>query len=66
MVLRSNKTLAPIYVDSSGRWGENSSAKWDAYSKFLLAQNIVTDDKQRVVKELPGGPLYTNELLAKR
>ena len=66
MVLRSNKVLAPIYVDSSGRWGENSSAKWDAYSKFLLAQNIVTDDKQRVVKELPGGPLYTNELLARR
>jgi ABC-type nitrate/sulfonate/bicarbonate transport system substrate-binding protein len=63
MVLRSSKTLAPIFVDSSGNWGENSSAKWDAYSKFLLAQNIVMDDKKRVVKELPGGPLYTNELL---
>ncbi|HLF79535.1 MAG TPA: ABC transporter substrate-binding protein [Dehalococcoidia bacterium] len=66
MVYRSAKMLAPAYVDAAGRWGENPASKWDAYSKFLLAQNVVTDDKQRVVKELPGGPLYTNELLAKQ
>jgi ABC-type nitrate/sulfonate/bicarbonate transport system substrate-binding protein len=63
MVRRSAVALAPVYLDASGRWGQNNAAKWDAYTRFLLAENVVTDDKQRVVKELPGGPLYTNELL---
>ncbi len=64
LVTRSNAALTTAYVDSSGNWGENPAAKWDAYTKFLLAQNVVTDDKQKVVTTLPGGPLYTNELLA--
>jgi ABC-type nitrate/sulfonate/bicarbonate transport system substrate-binding protein len=66
MVKRSAVALAPVYLDASGRWGQNSQSKWDAYSKFLLGENVVTDDKQKVIRDLPGGPLYTNELLGAR
>jgi ABC-type nitrate/sulfonate/bicarbonate transport system substrate-binding protein len=64
MVPRSAAMLAPIFVDGSGRWGLQDAAKWQAYSTWLLAQNIVTDAKDRVVTTLPGGPLFTNELLS--
>jgi ABC-type nitrate/sulfonate/bicarbonate transport system substrate-binding protein len=63
MVRKSNLLLASIYVDSAGRWGQQDASKWDAYSRWLLAQNVVVDAKDKVVKELPGGALYTNELL---
>jgi NitT/TauT family transport system substrate-binding protein len=67
MVSRSTKMLAPIFVASDGSWGQQDPAKWDAYSRWLLSQGVVTDDKDRVLKgDLPGGPLFTNDLLAKR
>lgn len=64
MVRRSTDVLAPVFVDAAKRWGNQDGAKWDAYSRWLIAQGVVTDANNRVVQgELPGGPLYTNELI---
>jgi ABC-type nitrate/sulfonate/bicarbonate transport system substrate-binding protein len=64
MVRRSTRLLAPVYVDTAKRWGNQDGAKWDAYTRWLIGQGVVTDANNRVVQgELPGGPLYTNELL---
>lgn len=64
LVRRSTKMLASIYVGPDGKWGRQDGAKWDAYSRWMLGLGVVTDDKERVVRELPGGALFTNELLA--
>ncbi len=66
MVRRSTALLAPVFVPAGGGWGTQNAAKWDAYTRWLIAQGVVKDDKGRVVKtELPGGPLFTNDLLAR-
>jgi len=65
MVRRSAAMLAPIYVPAGGRWGTQDAAKWDAYSRWLLGQGAVKDAEDRVVKELSGGPLFSNDLLPK-
>jgi ABC-type nitrate/sulfonate/bicarbonate transport system substrate-binding protein len=62
LVVRSTKALAPVYV-ASGRWGGQDEAKWNAYTRWLLAQGVVVDGSNRVVTELGGGPLFTNQLL---
>ena len=64
LVGRSAQKLAPVFVDSAKRWGNQDPAKWDAYSRWLIGQGVVTDAKDKVVQgELPGGPLFTNELI---
>lgn len=63
MVKLSAEMLAPIYVDGSKKWGSQDASKWDAYAKWLLGQGVVTDSNDKVVTTLPGGPLFTNELL---
>lgn len=63
MVTRSSAMLAPIFVDSAGRWGHHDATKWQAYSSWLLAQGVVKDSRDRVLSQLPGGPLFTNDLL---
>ena len=64
MVRRSSQMLAPVLVDSAKRWGNQDGAKWDAYSRWLVGQGVVTDANDKAVQgELPGGPLYSNELI---
>jgi len=63
MVRRSAERLAKIFVPASGRWGGQDEAKWNAYSRWLVGQGVVTDASSKPVTTLPGGPLYTNELL---
>ena len=64
MVRRSTVALAPVYVDAAKRWGSQDGAKWDAYARWLVGQGVVTDTNNKVVQgDLPGGPLYTNELI---
>jgi ABC-type nitrate/sulfonate/bicarbonate transport system substrate-binding protein len=62
MVSRSAQALAPVFV-TGGRWGVQDGAKWEAYSTWLVGQGIVTDSSSRTVQTLPGGPLFTNELI---
>ncbi len=64
LVKLSDEALAGIFVDSTGTWGLQSSQDWDAYTKWLLDQNIVTDQDGKVVTQISGGPLYTNQLLS--
>ena len=63
MVRLSTEMLAPVFVDATKKWGSQDAVKWDAYTKWLLGQGVVTDSSDKVVTQLPGGPLYTNELL---
>jgi ABC-type nitrate/sulfonate/bicarbonate transport system substrate-binding protein len=64
MVRRSTQMLAPVFVDSAKKWGNQDGAKWDAYTRWLIGQGVVTDANDKVVQgELPGGPLFTNELI---
>jgi ABC-type nitrate/sulfonate/bicarbonate transport system substrate-binding protein len=64
MVRRSAAMLASIYVASDGHWGKQDSAKWQAYSRWLIGQGVIKDAADKVVTgELAGGPLFTNELL---
>ena len=59
--------LASEYVDGAGRWGLQDASKWNAYSSWLVAQGVVTDTNDKVVSGvLPGGALFTNELLERR
>ena len=65
MVRRSSQMLATIFVNGSGVWGEQDAGKWDAYARWLVGQGVVVDASNKVVSgPLPGGPLFTNQLLA--
>ena len=67
MVRLSTRMLAVYFVNSAGRWGEQDPDDWKAYSHWLIDQGIVKDTRERVIaeeKDLPGGALYTNDLLA--
>ena len=65
MVRRSTAMLASVYLAKDGHWGSQDAAKWDAYARWLLAQGVVRDTYDQAVRELPGGALFTNDLLPK-
>ncbi|HLF71507.1 MAG TPA: ABC transporter substrate-binding protein [Dehalococcoidia bacterium] len=65
MVKLSTEMLAPVFVASDRHWGFQGAAKWDAYTQWLLKSGTVTDGSDRVLQTLPGGPLFTNDLLPK-
>jgi hypothetical protein len=56
--------MAPILVDSGGKWGNTDATKFNAYAKWLIGTGVVVDSKGNPFKgDLPGGPLFTNDLL---
>lgn len=59
----SAKELASAYIDSSGRWGLQDPQKWQAYLSWILGQGIVVNTNNQPVRALPGGAIFSNELL---
>ncbi len=62
LIRRSTAMLSRVFVDGNGRWGRQQDGEWTAYSKYILGLGIVTDGKDKVVREV-SGPLFTNALL---
>lgn len=63
MVRLSSIMLARHFLGSSGEWGFQDGAEWNAYAAWLVAQGVVVDGNDRVVTSLPGAPLFTNDLM---
>lgn len=65
MVRLSMLRLAPAMLAADGAWGVQDGNEWNTYARWLVGQGVVVDSNNRPVSgELPGGPLYTNELFA--
>jgi ABC-type nitrate/sulfonate/bicarbonate transport system substrate-binding protein len=64
MIHRSNLLLVGAFLGPDGRWGMQDGGKWDAFSRYMLGQGIVTDAKQQTVREVPG-PLFTNQFFTR-
>ena len=66
LVTRSTRVLAGYFVVEGRRWGEQSADDWKAYSHWFIEQGIVVDADDKVIEsenDLPGGELFSNELL---
>jgi ABC-type nitrate/sulfonate/bicarbonate transport system substrate-binding protein len=66
LVRRSTDALRSYFVVEGRRWGEQSEDDWKAYSHWFIEQDIVLDDDDNVIEsenDLPGGPLFSNDLL---
>jgi hypothetical protein len=58
--------LAGYFVVEGRRWGDQNSADWNAYTDWFIEQGIVVDDEDKVIEsedDLPGGALFSNDLL---
>lgn len=67
LVRRSTQRLASYFVESGERWGEQAEESWIPYAEWFFEQGLIFDANDQPVaglSDLPGGPLYTNELLA--
>jgi len=63
MVRLSTIKLAPAMLAANGGWGVQDANEWNTYARWLVDQDVVVDEDGKVVSgELPGGPLFTNEL----
>jgi ABC-type nitrate/sulfonate/bicarbonate transport system substrate-binding protein len=66
LVKRSTDRLASYFVVEGRRWGVQHADDWNAYTQWFIDQDIVVDDNDNVIEsmdDLPGGPLFSNELL---
>ena len=66
LVRRSTRELASYFVEDGRPWGEQSAEDWDAYVRYNIEQGIVVDGNDNVIEsadELPGGALFSNDLL---
>ena len=66
LVTRSTEALTRYFVVAGRPWGEQSADDWKAYSHFFIEQDIVVDGNDKVIEsenDLPGGELYSNDLL---
>jgi ABC-type nitrate/sulfonate/bicarbonate transport system substrate-binding protein len=67
LVRQSTAALAADYFVLGGRrWGEQSADDWDAYTTWFVEQDIVVDGNDKVIESveaLPGGDLFSNDLL---
>jgi ABC-type nitrate/sulfonate/bicarbonate transport system substrate-binding protein len=66
LVRRSTRELASYFVARGRPWGEQGADDWKAYTHWLVEQDIVVDSRDKVIEneaDLPGGPLFSNELL---
>ena len=66
LVTRSTQVLAGYFVVEATPWGRQSAEDWKAYSHWFIEQDIVVDGDDNVIEseaDLPGGELYSNDLL---
>lgn len=42
LLIRSQKHLAPILLDSQGRWGRIEAPRWDRMADFLVASGVIS------------------------
>ena len=63
MVRRSQVMMVPMLLGKDGRWGTQDATSWNAYTKWLLDQGVVTDGKNQVVKTPDSKPYFNNDLL---
>ncbi len=55
---RSQTYLSPKYMEDAARWGEMKPEVWDAYTDFMLENNLIP-------KDMPAQEAFTNEFLPK-
>ncbi len=66
LVTRSAEALTDYFVKGDTPWGVQNGDDWKAYTHFFVEQGIVKDGDDNVIKsdaDIPGGPLYSNDLL---
>ena len=66
LVIRSTEALAEGYLVADGAWGVQDAGDWNAYTHWFIEQDIVVDGNDDVIEsedDLPGGPLFSNDLL---
>lgn len=65
LILRSTRLLTDFFVTDGGAWGEHNPDDWQAYTDWLFENGLVVDNNDNVIEDpadLPGGPLFTNQL----
>lgn len=55
---KSQEYLSPKYMEGTTRWGEMKAEVWDAYTGFML-------DNELIPKNMPAQEAFTNEFLPK-
>ena len=66
LVRRSTEVLTDYFVVDGRRWGEQDAGDWNAYTEWFIDQDIVVDDNDNIIESveaLPGGALFSNDLL---
>src|SRR5690606_19202479 len=66
LVRRSTQRLTDYFVVEGRRWGVQDADDWNAYTDWFIEQDIVVDGNDNIVQstdDLPGGPLFSNDLL---
>lgn len=66
LIYRSTRMLADYFVADGRPWGEHSASDMQGYIDWLIENELVVDGSDNLVEspdDLPGGPLFTNELL---
>jgi ABC-type nitrate/sulfonate/bicarbonate transport system substrate-binding protein len=66
LVTRSTEALKDYFVKGDTAWGVQNGDDWKAYTHFFVEQGIVKDANDKVIEsdsDIPGGPLYSNNLL---
>lgn len=55
---QSQEYLSPKYMEDATRWGEMKPEVWDAYTEFMLENQLISQD-------MPAQEAFTNEFLPK-
>jgi ABC-type nitrate/sulfonate/bicarbonate transport system substrate-binding protein len=66
LIHRSTALLSRSFLAADGHWGPQDKGVWESYARWLLDQGIVTDGQNRTVRELSGGPLFTDRFLIRQ
>jgi hypothetical protein len=66
LVTRSTAALAPYFIVDGRPWGEQNGDDWRAYTQWFIDQDLVVDADDKPIESMegiPGGELYSNDLL---
>ncbi len=64
LVTRSTEALKTYLVANGQPWGVQNTKDWQAYTKWFVDQGIVTDSKDKAIKNVSDlGTLYSDALL---
>ena len=66
LVTRSTVALGPYFVIDGRPWGEQNGDDWHAYTQWFIDQDLVVDADDKPIESMegiPGGELYSNDLL---